>query len=561
MSAALLRYRTSGVVVVAALLLAGCAAQHIASPAGPPAPGASQGHATPAAPSHTAGASAAKPGSSPAAGGSPGPRELPFPTAAVPALEMPWSGPAAPARGSGKPQTLWTDMRAGFTLDHHRQQPAVKHWIAVYRERQEILQEDFHRARPFLWRIVHDVRAHGLPAELALLPEVESAYNPFAHSDASQATGLWQFMPGTAERFGLRRDWWYDGRRDILRSTGAAVSYLQYLGRMFHGHWLLAIAAYNSGEGTVQDAIRRNARRGLPTDFWDLHLPRQTEQYVPQLLALAVVVNHPSRYGIRLPKVPDKPHLGVVKLSQQIDIALAAKLAGIPVHRLRELNPGLRRWATDPHGPHRLVLPRTSVARFKQRLAQIPSGKLVSWRRYVVHPGNTLSQIAQRYGTTPGVLERVNHLHGTLIRSGHTLLVPASATGSSRTRLALIREQYSPDPDPGDGGATRHYRVHRGDSLWTIAHRFGVSVASLRRWNGLSGDHTTIRPGQTLVVPRAQGRVACRVQKGDSLWSIAHRYGVSVKGLRRWNSLPKGADLQPGQHLTVRLAYRGEGKR
>ncbi|HYW04411.1 MAG TPA: LysM peptidoglycan-binding domain-containing protein [Gammaproteobacteria bacterium] len=526
---------------MAALLLAGCATQHVAGPAGPAAPNAGQGHAAPPQP----------PGSSTETGEASGPAGFPFSGTPLRALEM----PSGPTPGSGEPQSLWADMRAGFTLDHHRQQPAVKHWIAVYRQRQGILREDFHRAQPFLWRIVHEVRKHDLPAELALLPEVESAYNPFAHSDASQATGLWQFMPGTAERFGLRRDWWYDGRRDILRSTGAAVSYLQYLGRMFHGHWLLAIAAYNSGEGTVEDAVRRNARRGLPTDFWHLDLPRQTEQYVPQLLALAAVVNHPSRYGIQLPDVPDKPRLRVVKLSKQIDIDLAARLAGIPVRRLRELNPGFRRWATDPHGPHRLVLPRTSVARFKRRLAKIPSGKLVSWQRYVVRHGDTLGRIAQRYDTTPGVLERINHLHGTLIRSGHTLLVPASQNGASRTRLALIRERYS--PGSGHDGGARHYRVRPGDSLWTIAHRLGVTVASLRRWNGLSGDRTALRPGQKLVVPHERGRVACRVHKGDSLWTIAHRYGVSVKGLRRWNDLPKGADLHPGQHLTVRLAYRG----
>lgn len=549
--------RAWAVIAAVALLLGGCAIPRLATrprSIASPANHAGSANAATGSPAHKGPADkGAATGNSPAHAGA-----LPVPPATIQALEMPWAGPLAPAAKTGPPQSLWAAMRAGFKLKHDVQQPVVQDWIGIYRKREGILQEDFHRARPFLWRIVHDIRKRGMPTELALLPEVESAYNPFARSDASRATGLWQFMPGTAARFGLRRDWWYDGRRDILRSTRAALTYLQYLHKMFNGHWLLAIAAYNSGEGTVQEAVRRNARRGLPTDFWHLRLPQQTEQYVPELLALAALVNHPARYGIQLPELPNKPRLAVVKLPGQIDINLAARLAGIRVHTLRQLNPGFRRWATDPHGPQRLVLPRQSAARFKQRLAQVPSRKMVTWHRYDVHPGDTLGQIAERYGTTPRVLERINHLHGTLIRSGHALLVPVGGPNAGDAHNAVIAERYPRNPAARLGG--RHYHVQPGDSLWEIARRLGVTVASLRRWNGLP-PHSTIRVGQTLTVPRTHGRVACHVQKGDSLWSIAQRFGVSVQDLRRWNGLDKGRDLHPGQRLTVRLAYRGGDSR
>lgn len=356
---------------------------------------------------------------------------------------------------SQQDDSLWDTIRAGFRLKHDAHRTAVRHWIAYYSQRSGMLEQNLHRAKPYLRRIVQDIKSQGLPMELVLLPEVESAYNPFARSDASQATGLWQFMAGTAKRFGLRRDWWYDGRRNILRSTQAALSYLKYLSQMFHGNWLLAMAAYNSGEGAVQKAIRYNVRHGLPTDFWHLRLPHQTEEYVPKVLALSTIVSHPKRYGIKLPRLSDKPRLKVVKVPGQIDLSLAARLAGISTRSLRMLNPGYRRWATDPSGPHQLLLPVKHAARFKRRLASIPQDKRVTWRRYVIQHGDTLGHIAARFHTTPAILKHVNHLHGTLIRTGQSLLIPVAGKQGTNPEIASTSGHRPETGHSDSGGAHR----------------------------------------------------------------------------------------------------------
>lgn len=463
------------------------------------------------------------------------------------------------------PGSLWVSMRDGFALDHDTSQPSVRAWIRFYQAHQAELHEDLVRAGPFLWRIVHTARQRHLPVELALLPEVESAYNPFARSDVSGATGLWQFMPATAQRFGLRQDWWYDGRRGLFHSTSAALTYLQSLHRTFHGDWLLALAAYNAGEETVSWAVERNARRGLPTDFWHLDLPAQTEQYVPRLLALAALVSQPRWYGISLPSIPDGPQLKPVTIPGPIDLRLAARLAGIPIRTLRELNPGYRRWASAPDQPTRLLLPRRRIAAFERRLASIPPARRVTWRRHVVQPGDTLELIAREYGISVPVLREINHLSTNRIRPGASLRIPKAQDGEEGIPVSVICERDAVRAHPLS--IVTRYAVRAGDSLWGIAHRKGVRLALLRRWNQL-GPHSVLQPGETLIIRhdpfgappsrrappvREQGRGPARftVRRGDNLWEVARRFGVSVGKLRRWNRLRDGTVIKPGQVLRI----------
>jgi len=212
------------------------------------------------------------------------------------------------------------------------------------------------RAEPFLYLIVEELERRNLPLELALLPVVESAFDPFAYSHGS-ASGMWQFVPGTAKRFGLEQNWWYDGRRDVLASTSAALTYMEYLNRRFKGDWLHALASYNSGEGRVERSIKRNQRASLPTDFWSLSLPKETEAYVPKLLALADILQNPEKYNVTLPVIDNEPAIQQVDVNSQIDLALAADLAGMDVAQLQRLNPGFNQWATAPDGPHTLLIP------------------------------------------------------------------------------------------------------------------------------------------------------------------------------------------------------------
>ncbi len=441
---------------------------------------------------------------------------------------------------------LWERLRAGFRLNAG-QRPEVDHWIRYYSAHAYAVEQTLQRAEPFLWRIVHEVDKRGMPMEIALLPAVESAFDPFALSRGN-ASGLWQFVPGTAKRFGLRRNWWYDGRRDMVHSTRAALDYLQYLAKIFDDNWILAIAAYNAGGGRLQAAIRQNQARGEAADFWHLRLPGETRQYVPKLLALAALIRQPQRYGLRLPALPDKPLLAQVEVPGQIDLALAARLAGIPLSELRELNAGYRRWATEPDGDPQLLIPRARAKQFEIALAKVPASRLVTWRRHQVARGDTLSAIASRYGTTVALLERINHLSSSRIHIGKTLLVPG-APGTRDESAVASRDDAQP-------AQAVDYVVRAGDSLWRIAQRHQISVDALRRGNGLqAGD--VLQPGQHLSIPATghdtERTVHYSVRQGDSLWAIAQRYDVTVSDLRRWNGLADNAYLQPGQRLEVKI--------
>ncbi len=263
---------------------------------------------------------------------------------------------------------LWERVRRGRGLgvDHH---PRVDRAIAALKRNPKYLTDLSRRARPYLHMIVHEVERRGMPTELALLPEVESRYNPRAISPVA-ATGMWQFMPYTGKEMGLKQNSWYDGRNDILASTRGALAYLEQLRSELGGDWALALAAYNCGPGRVASAQKRNRRRGKPTDFWSLDLPAETEAYVPKLLAVAALVKQPGRFGQRLPGIPNRPALEVVASSAQIDLAQAARISGVSLRTLRDLNPGLKRGKTMPGGPHQVLVPADAAPKLRRAIAK-----------------------------------------------------------------------------------------------------------------------------------------------------------------------------------------------
>lgn len=472
---------------------------------------------------------------------------------------------------------IWPRVREHYQLPDYLDEPRVQSHIDWYRCHPDFLERVTARAEPFLHLINEKIEARGLPSELLLLPVVESAYLPYAYSHG-RAAGLWQFIPSTGKHYGLKQNWWYDGRRDITASTDAALDYLEFLNEQFDGDWLLALAAYNTGQGNVRRAMRQNERRGRPTDFWHLDLPRETEHYVPRLLATAAIVADPDLFSMPIWTVPDEPYLTQVDTGSQIDLAVAARLADMDMEEIYLLNPGFNRWATDPDGPHHLLLPLDKADLFEKNLTELPTQQRVTWLRHKIRSGETLSEIAEQYGTTTRMLKRSNNLNGHIIRAGDHLLVPTAGRASSEYTLTADLRRESTQNAPRNGQKRIHI-VQRGDSLWAIARQYGVSVKQVASWNAMApGD--TLRPGQQLVLwlptkqveaalsgpnfshpllEETQRKVRYSVRSGDSLFRIAQRFGVGVTDIQRWNGMGDRNLLRPGQSLTLYVDVTRQG--
>lgn len=330
---------------------------------------------------------------------------------------------------------FWDRLRGSFQLNHYSDNPKVKSQINWFLHHQGYLNRSVKRASPYMYYIFEQVQKRNLPGEVLLLPFIESAFNPFAYSGPG-AAGLWQIMPQTGSGFGLKQNWWYDGRRDIHASTNAALDYLTYLQSYFDGDWLLAIAAYNTGEGTVQQCVRRNARCCKNTDFFSLGLCQETQAYVPRLLALAEIISNPDEYSITLPAVRDEPYLAEVKVDCQIDLTEAAQLAGISQDEMRRLNPAYRHKLTRPHSSCKLLLPINNVETFKRNLTQLSVVNHTSLQRYRVKRGETLESIAAHFQVSSIKLRHINHLRTQRVRTGRYILVPVDSpiiTGNAQS--------------------------------------------------------------------------------------------------------------------------------
>lgn len=455
------------------------------------------------------------------------------------------------------PADLWQLTRENMALPQAKGNKTVAARIKWYAKHDRYLNKTIVRASEYYQYILREVLARGMPAELALLPVIESSYDPFVKSPA-RAAGLWQFIPSTGDHFGLKRNWWYDGRRDVIESTNAALTYLDYLHSYFDNDWLLALAAYNAGEGTVRKAIKKNQSKGKPTDFWNLDLPKETRAYVPKLLAVAEIFRNPGEYGLTLTPLADEPRFTVVETGGQIDLARAAEFAGVDIDELYKFNPGFSRWATDPEGPHRLLVPVENAPQFADRMAQTDGSERMSWARYEVKPGDTLGAIAKRFNTSLASVQSTNKLKGSMIRVGQSLLIPAALVTASE--YALSENQRTEKRLNRSAPAGKEKQIHKvasGESLWSIAQKHGATPKQIARWNEM-GVNETLGIGQQLVVyvdkPSISTRMldtAYTVQPGDSLSQIAATNGVSVSDLLEWNDLQINSTLRPGQELVV----------
>ncbi len=424
--------------------------------------------------------------------------DLPVP---VRSADLDWSFPGEPQHAAREPEgdphqqkwdpdNIWVRVRAGFRLSGHLPYSWPKK-LSWYEQRQYYMDRITEQSAPYLHFVLEEVERRGMPTEIALLPVVESGYQPFAYS-RSGAAGIWQFIPSTARHYGLKHNAWYDGRRDIYASTHAALDFLQDLYKRLDNDWLLALAAYNSGGSTVQRAVRTALRNGGSGDFWSIRhlLPRETRHYVPKLLAISAMVRDPEYYDLRLKEIPDEPRLIHLQVDEQINLAVAARLARLSLDELRQLNPGYTRLLTPPDGPHDLLLPVEKGAHFKWQLSQLSPAERVGWIYHTVSPGESLIGIARRYGTTVAALRASNRLRGSTIHPGDRLRI---VTAGEPTGRAVGRE----DGSPSHRGVT--HTVTNGDTLWSLARRYGVTVAQLVRWNAIATG-TPLVPGQKLVV-------------------------------------------------------------
>ena len=422
-------------------------------------------------------------------------------TAERPSLKVAKRTPQQPLWLSEKPspvapQDVWERMRQGFKLqDGQNVNPRIEQQRLWFASNPSFLENAGERGSLYIHYIVERLEERNMPLELALLPAIESAYNPMAYSHAN-AVGLWQFIPSTGRYFNLRQTRAYDGRRDITASTLAALNYLNRLHDMFNGDWLLALAAYNAGEGTVSRAIERNEKLGLPTDYWNLPLPQETKDYVPKLLALSQVVLAPEAYGINLNPIANEPYFEMVEIKQSMDLSRVAALAEIDEDEMFQLNPAYKQRATTD-GPQHLLVPTSKAQLLTASLSNLKPEELVS------------------------------------LRPKKPVFDTIASTQPARLN--------------------RKYQVKSGDNLTLIAKANKVDVKDLQHWNKLSGNN--LKAGQVLVMqdtrkPTGRKATQYRVKKGDSLYIVAKRFNVEMQHLKRWN--PNSAKaLKPGQMLTV----------
>jgi len=374
------------------------------------------------------------------------------------------------------PKDAWDRMRRGFSIPNLHTD-LVDYWTNYYASHPESIRTMSQRASRYLYHIMDELDARGLPSELALLPFVESAYNPVAYS-RSHASGLWQFIPGTGRRFELTQNWWYDGRRDIVASTKAALDYLTFLYEM-HGDWHLALASYNWGEGAVARAIAKNRKENRPSDYWSLNMPPETRQYIPKLQALKNIVANPGPLGITLDRIPNQPYFATYTKLRDIDVQLAAKLAEMPVTEFIALNPGFSRPIIRASVTPRIVLPADKVDVFHDNLAKFDSRKLVSWKTYHPRRGETFESIAKTAGMTVTQLKEVNGIAPRTRTVPALLVVPTRPGEFEARKLPLM---YAP-PIPVDTTKRVYHIVRRGETLSAVARRYGVGASDLKRWN------------------------------------------------------------------------------
>ena len=474
---------------------------------------------------------------------------------------------------------LWDRIRSGFVLEE-LDSPLVQTHVNWYANRPDYVRRMIERSQLYLYHIVEEVEKRGMPTEVALLPMIESAFNPKAYS-RSHASGIWQFIPSTGKNFGLEQNWWYDGRRDVTAATDAALDYLEKLYNMF-GSWELALAAYNWGEGSVQRAIAKNQRKGLPTDYLSLTMPPETRNYVPKLMAIKQIIMSPETVGLELASIPNRPYFASVTTTQHIDVAVAARLAGMPLSDFVSLNPAYNRPVINAKGARTLLLPVDKAESFSANLESYDK-PLVSWQSYRLSRGEKIDTVARRFSISVARLKEINSItRRDRLAAGQTLLVPLGRNNDAAEPV-IDNAQQAIEPEESTRTTRLVYAVKKGDTLASIAKRHGVSAQQIKTLNHLKGNQ--VSGGQKLVIrqettskrsmvaakakpsrlasaPPAKASVKhsqryYTVRRGDTVASIARKFNVATNDIERWNNLNSRRGLTPGNKVTLLLPSKG----
>ncbi|ACT48214.1 Lytic transglycosylase catalytic [Methylotenera mobilis JLW8] len=463
---------------------------------------------------------------------------------------------------------LWQRIKNGYAMPESTSALTTKHeeW---YSSRPDYVQRMVERSQRYLFHIVEEVEKRGMPTEIALLPMIESAYNPKAYSKSS-ASGIWQFIPSTGKHFGLKQNWWVDNRRNITMATDAALTYLQKLHAMF-GAWDLALAAYNAGEGTVGRAIERNRKLGLPTDYESLNLSDETKNYVPKLQAVKNLMTDPGNYGLKIPTIANTPYFAKVSAPARIDTHLVAKLAEINHEEFLALNPSYDRpLINSDNGNLELLLPIMAAQTFRTNLANYEK-PLVNWQTYQAKRGESMDKIANKFGMNLAQLRDVNDLSAQAkMKKSTTILVP-KADGNDDAPLTVI-EEPAVEKETAPQEQTITHKVKKGEVMQSIAKYYGVSVKQILAANALRNGK--LKTGQILNINVSSAKEAADakksankskpldksksvekkqtyiVKRGDTLHSIADKFDVAVVDLKRWNK-KSSAHIKPGAKLII----------
>jgi len=457
----------------------------------------------------------------------------PSPPPALPIAALPLEPALVDEAANAEPQPatvvrahddLWERIRAGFAMPELTT-PLVEEKERFYLERPDYLQRMFARGSRYLFHIVEEIERRGMPTELALLPFVESAMNPTALSSA-KAAGLWQFIPSTGRAYNLQQDWWVDNRRDVVKSTEAALDYLQKIHALAGNDWFLALASYNWGENAVARAMRRNESRGLPTDYLSLTMPAETRNYVPKLIALKNIVLHASQLGVQLPPLRNEPYFVTIEKTRPIDLALAAKFAGMSVAEFVALNPAHNRPVIAASRNNQIKLPADRLDAFLEAVERHgkASRAFATWQPHTLQSGETIESIARQAGITTAELLDANDLRrGQRILAGTRILAPQRGV-EDETRLEGFEgpRVYELVERPA-----AWHRLRRGETLASVARRYGTTIAALRSWNRVgakprAGTLLKVRPASTQTVLTTENGDRRVVRRNDDEPKIVH---------------------------------------